>query len=128
MIFDLLLQRETFCLDLMEIFKLIESKKVQRFICATTITTIYYLVSKSFTKIKTDIIIEDLLNIFQIVEVNKEVLINALKNNGINFEDSVIYVSANFKEIELIVTRNIKSFKKSSIRILLPKEFLLIQI
>lgn len=107
---------------------MIESKKLEGYICVTTITTIYYLVSKSTTKTKADCIVEDLLSIFEIAEVNKEVLIDSLKNNGKDFEDSVIYTSASFKKIDLIITRDNKAFKKSNIKTLLPKEFLITQV
>lgn len=45
-VLDLLLQREPFCNEAKVIFELIESDKIQGYLCATTITTIYYLISK----------------------------------------------------------------------------------
>jgi predicted nucleic acid-binding protein len=49
-VLDLLLQREPFCNDVKTIFELIESNKISGYLCATSITTIYYLISKSTDK------------------------------------------------------------------------------
>ena len=123
-VLDLLLDREPFSSDAVKIFSLIESGKLDAFVCATTITTIYYLVSKSVQKSKTDMIIEDLLQLFEIAAVDKDVLTSSLKNSGKDFEDSVIYTSARFSKVDVIVTRDKKGFSNSQVLILKPKEFL----
>ncbi|CAA6802600.1 MAG: Unknown protein, partial [uncultured Sulfurovum sp.] len=40
-------------------------------------------------------IIEKLLTLFEVSAVTKEVLIEASKNNGLDYEDSVIYTASN---------------------------------
>jgi predicted nucleic acid-binding protein len=106
------------------IFLLIENNKVDGCLCAITITAIYYLIQKNTNKIKANEIIEKLLQIFNIAKIDKTVLLNSLKNNGVDFEDSVIYTSAEYCNIEAIITRNKKGFKNSNIKVLQPKEFL----
>jgi predicted nucleic acid-binding protein len=56
--------------------------------------------------------------------VNKHILTESLKNNGLDFEDSVIYTSAEYFDIDVIITRDKKGFKQSNIKVLEPKEFL----
>jgi len=123
-VLDLLLQREPFALDAMEIFSLIEFKKLNGYLCATTITTIYYLISKSLKRDQADLVVEDLLQLFNIAEVNKEILFSSLKNNGKDFEDSVLYTSAKFSGVDIIVTRDKKGFTNSNVLVQEPKEFL----
>ena len=123
-VLDLLLKREPFCNEAKEIFMMIESNKIDGFLCATSITTIYYLVSKSVNKTKADEIIEKLLQLFNIADVNKNILIKSLKNNGKDFEDSVIYTSAEYFNVDVIITRDKKGFKKSNIKVLKPNDFL----
>jgi predicted nucleic acid-binding protein len=123
-VLDLLLDREPFSGDAVKIFSLVESGELDALLCATTITTIYYLVSKSVQKSKTDMIIEDLLQLFEIATVDKDVLISSLKNSGKDFEDSVIYTSARFSKVDVIVTRDKKGFSNSKVLIQEPKEFL----
>ncbi len=123
-VLDLLLKREPFCNSAKEIFVLIENSDIDGYLCASTITTIHYLVSKSFDKAKAEKIIDDLLLIFEVTDINKLILIDAVKNCGIDFEDSVIYTSAKFCDIDIIITRDKKGFKNSSILTLQPQEFL----
>ncbi|CAA6804493.1 MAG: Unknown protein [uncultured Sulfurovum sp.] len=71
-----------------------------------------------------DEIIEKLLTLFEVSAVTKEVLIEASKNNGLDYEDSVIYTASNYSEIDIIVTRDKKGFKESKVSVLSPNEFL----
>jgi len=123
-VLDLLLNREPFSNDAVEIFSLVESKKIEAFLCATTVTTIYYLISKSLNKSQSDKVIEDLLQLFNVAKVDKDVLLASLKNNGKDFEDSVLYTSAKFENIDVLITRDKKGFTKSKVSAQEPKEFL----
>ena len=123
-VLDILLQREPFCNDAKAIFELIESNKINGYLCATSITTIYYLISKSDNKSLADIVIEQLLQLFNIADVNKNVLLKSLQNNGKDFEDSVIYTSAEYCSVDIIITRDKKGFRQSNIKVMQPKEFL----
>jgi len=123
-VLDLLLEREPFCNEAKDIFTMIESNKISGFLCATSITTIYYLINKSVEKLKADEIIEQLLQLFNIADVNKNILIKSLKNNGKDFEDSVIYTSAEYFNIDVIITRDKKGFKQSNIKVMKPNDFL----
>lgn len=123
-VLDLLLQREPFYKDALEIFSFIELKKIDGYLCATTMTTIHYLVSKTLKKNQSNKVIEDLLQLFKIAEVNKDVLLSSVKHNGIDFEDSVLYTSAKFADIDVIVSRDKKGFKKSKVLVQEPNEFL----
>jgi len=123
-VLDILLRREPFCNDAKAIFELIESNKINGYLCATSITTIYYLISKSDNKSLADIVIEQLLQLFNIADVNKNVLLKSLQNNGKDFEDSVIYTSAEYCSVDIIITRDKKGFRQSNIKVMQPKEFL----
>jgi len=123
-VLDLLMQRELFYEDAVEIFTAIELGNLDGYLCATTITTIYYLVSKNTTKKKTDEIIENLLQLFKIADIDKEVLLLSLKNSGVDFEDSVIYTSAKMFQVDMIISRDKKGFKNSKVKVKTPKEFL----
>jgi predicted nucleic acid-binding protein len=123
-VLDVLLQREPFCDDARTIFELIELNKIDGYLCATSITTIYYLISKGINKLQADEIIESLLQLFDVADVNKNILLKSLQNNGKDFEDSVIYTSAEYFDIDVIITRDKKGFKQSNIKVMQPKEFL----
>jgi hypothetical protein len=69
-------------------------------------------------------ILSGLLKIFEIVEINKTILEKSLFSNLSDYEDAVIETSAKEKNIDYIITRNIKDFKKGQIKALLPEEYL----
>lgn len=123
-VLDLLLGREPFANLAKEIFILIEQKKIDGFLVPTSITTIYYLLNRQLDKNSSNDAIKTLLELFEITKLDKEVLLNSLKNNGIDFEDSVIYTSGDFSDIDIIITRDKKGFKNSKVKVLTPAKFL----
>ena len=126
-VLDLLLGREPFANLAKEIFILIEQKKIDGFLVPTSITTIYYLLNRQLDKNSSNDAIKTLLELFEITKLDKEVLLNSLKNNGIDFEDSVIYTSGDFSDIDIIITRDKKGFKNSKVKVFTPSEFLKFQ-
>ena len=123
-VLDILLAREPFVDEAREIFLLIENHQVEGFICATTMTTIHYLISRQKNKASADEIVLNLLNLFEVALVDKQILQDASLNNGVDYEDSVIYTSAQYAQIDMIITRDKRGFKQSEISILNPKEYL----
>jgi predicted nucleic acid-binding protein len=100
-------------------------RKVKGYVCAHEITTLSYFLDKNVKdKNKTIKIISGLLKIFEIIEINKTILEKSLFSDLLDYEDAVIEISAKEKNIDYIITRNIKDFKKSQIKTLLPEEYL----
>ena len=123
-VLDILLNREKFVASAKEIFLLIENHKVEGFVCATSVTTIHYLLGRETTKKNADDVILKLLKLFEVALVDKDVLLEASLNNGVDYEDSVIYSSAQEAGIDIIITRDKRGFKNSKVSVLSPREFL----
>jgi len=123
-VLDVLLAREPFVDMAKKIFILVENKEISGYLCTTSVTTLHYLVGRSTNKKEADDIIEKLLILFEVSAVTKEVLKDASRNNGLDYEDSVIYTAAAYSEIDIIVTRDKKGFKESNVSVLTPNEFL----
>lgn len=121
-VLDFFLEREPFFDEIYKIFSAVENKKVKGFLCASSIDTIYYLISKSINKKTANEVIYKLLKIFEISEVNKNTLLDALNSDFNDFEDSIIYSSAYLNGVDYIVTRDKKGFKNSKVKILTPVE------
>jgi len=121
-VLDFFLQREPFFEEMYKIFSAVENKKIEGFLCASSIDTIHYLTSKSLNKKMADEIVYKLLKLFEIAEVNKAVLLEALNSSFNDFEDSIVYSSAYMKGIDYIVTRDKKGFKTSKVKTLTPAE------
>lgn len=61
----------------------------------------------------------------EIVGTTKKEIIQAIKNKFTDYEDSVQYSSAlTIKDLDAIITRNIKDYRNSSIAVMTPLNFL----
>ena len=123
-VLDTLLAREPFVAMAREIFILIENEEVEAYLCATSVTTIHYLMQRATNKAEADALIVTLLGLFEVAPVNKDILNDASTHNGTDYEDSVIYTAAKNVDADMIITRDNSGFKNSSISVLDPGEFL----
>ena len=118
-IIDVFAARAPFDLHAVEIFRLAAENKVKIYISAASFTTIYYLlrVQKiAYNKCMT--IIDELQKNTTAITADQTLISNSIKINFPDFEDGVQYISAkSVPKISLIVTRDKKGFKKSSIAI-----------
>ncbi len=121
-ILDVMLLREPFYRAATSLLAEVERKRIEGYIYSTTITTIYYLVSKVKGTREAKKQIGGLLQIFQVTQVDKTTLESALNSKLQDYEDSVLYESAMREGLDGIVTRNRKDFHKSKIPIFDPEE------
>lgn len=69
--------------------------------------------------------IEVLVEMTKIIGTTKKEIMQALKNNFSDYEDSIQYSSAiTIKGLDAIITRNIKDYKNSEIAVMTPLSFL----
>lgn len=92
--------------------------------CTTTITTVDYLLIKSFSRLKARESLHRLLEIFEIAPVNRSVIEEALQSKIADFEDAVLSYAGNLVGVDAIITRNTKDFQQATIKALDPIEFL----
>ncbi len=99
-----------------------ESNHIEGYLCATTITTLDYLISKTMDKNKAKLEIKKLLTIFRIAEVNSKVIELAVNSKFGDFEDAVQYYSGKCCDMAGLVTRNTKDYKSAGLPIYTPEE------
>lgn len=122
-VLDLLLDREPFSGDAARCFSRVEAGEIEGWLCASTVTTLYYLVKKSAGARKARESITLLLSLFEIAPVNKIALQGALRIPFKDFEDAVLHEAARLVNADVIVTRNTADFKHSRVLVRLPVEF-----
>lgn len=125
-ILDVLLDREPFSTEASLLLSKVENSEIIGFICATSVTTIYYLISKALERKAASQHIHSLLSLFVIAPVNRVVLENAVDSEFADFEDAVLHEAACHAGAKYLVTRNIKDFKNAKIPVFEPKEFIII--
>lgn len=124
-VIDFFTDREPHVNPASELFELNEQGQIKLYLSAVSINNIYYIVRKSLGHKKTLEVIEALVEMTDVVGTTKKEIVQALKNNFTYYEDSVQYSSAlTIKDLDVIVTRNIKDYRNSSIAVMTPLNFL----
>ena len=121
-VLDLLMDRMPFSDAAVELFSKVEDGAIIGYLCGTTITTVYFLASKTLGAARAQEEIRKLLSLFEVAPVNRLVLESALVVDFNDFEDAVIHEAACHVGADAIVTRNLKDFKKSRISVYTSEE------
>ena len=121
-VLDLLMDRMPFSDFAVKLFSTVEVGTVSGYLCGTTITTIYYLTSKTVGAPQAREEIKKLLSLFEVAPVNRHVLESALVADFNDFEDAVIHEAACHVGADALVTRNQKDFSKSRIPVYSSEE------
>jgi predicted nucleic acid-binding protein len=123
-ILDLLGERVPFFDSIAKVATLADQKKLTLIVSPLSFTTIDYVLNKYETS-------ESVLNklrkfkiICEVCEVNEETIDKALNSSFKDFEDAVQYFSALQSNCSIIITRNGKDFKHSTIPIMTAEEYL----
>ncbi|HET7360687.1 MAG TPA: PIN domain-containing protein, partial [Salinimicrobium sp.] len=117
-VIDFFTDREPHANPASELFELNEKGKVALYLSAVSINNIYYIVRKFLGHKKTLEVVEALTEMTEIIGTTKKEVIQALKNDFKDFEDSIQYSSAlTIKGLDAIITRNIKDYRNSKIAV-----------
>lgn len=123
-ILDIALKRVPHFNKALQLFKLIDQKLILGYITATTITDIYYIAKNEKGHKSAIEFITNLIEIIEVIGVDKDIIISAINSEMKDFEDAVQALAAEFNEIECLITRNKKDFAKSGQLVYTPEEFL----
>lgn len=124
-VIDFFTDREPHVNPASEIFELNEQGMLKIYLSAVSINNIYYIVRRFLGHKKTIDVIELLTEMTEIIGTTKSEIIQALKNDFSDYEDSIQYSSAlTVQGINAIITRNIKDYKNSKIAVMTPLNFL----
>lgn len=124
-IIDFFTDREPHVNPASELFELNEQGRIVLYLSAVSINNIYYIVRKFLGHKKSLEAIEALTEMTEIIGTTKKEIIQALRNNFSDFEDSLQYSSAlSIDGLDAIITRNIKDYRNSVIAVMTPLNFL----
>lgn len=124
-IIDFFTDREPFANPASELFELNEKGNVVLYLSVVSINNMYYIVRKFLGHKKTLEVVETLTEMTEIIGTTKKEAIQALRNDFKDFEDSIQYSSAlTIKDLDAIITRNLKDYKNSKIAVMTPLNFL----
>jgi len=90
-----------------------------------SLTDIYYVLRKSMRAADAKAAMQKLMDLFDVIDLNREDCLDALALPIDDFEDALILIAAHKVGAEIIVTRDAKFQKlKSSVQILSPEQFI----
>lgn len=125
-VLDVLLDRKPHSTNSAEVFRLIEEGEADGMLCATTITTLDYLLSQSMSRVEARSVLSQLLKLFEVASVNRVVIEEAVVSRMNDFEDAVLDHAAQNSGADMIITRNIKDFTRCESKVMDPKQFLVL--
>jgi len=124
-ILDFFFNRKPFSEDSAIILNMCERNHIQGFVTPVIISNTYYLLRQTAPHNKVIDKLKQLVSIIDILNMNKQIVVNALNSDFKDFEDAMQnFAAVSDGDIDVIVTRNIKDFKKSEIAVLTPESFL----
>lgn len=123
-ILDVLCNRSEFVEDSSRVWKYCEVNQIEGYISALSVPNIVYILRKELTPQKTQQLIQQILMIFEVIDLKSSDLKNAAEMLSSDFEDAVQMCCANRIKADYIVTRNIRDFKESKVPALKPSELL----
>jgi predicted nucleic acid-binding protein len=124
-IIDFLTDRKPFSREAAIILTLIEQKKLKGYVSSLTFSNLYYVLRKFESHNKIISKLDSLSKMVSILKVEEQTIKNALLSGFKDFEDSIQYFCAtDNKRVDVIITRNTKDYKNSSIPVMTPGDFL----
>ncbi len=123
-ILDIALKREPFFSASARIFSMIEYKKIRGYTSSVIISNIYYILRKIESHKSAIKFISKLRLIISILPVNDRIIELALESKFKDFEDAIQCFTAVTENVDSLITRNIKDYKSSKIKVYTPEEYL----
>ena len=123
-IIDLLAKRKDFYQEAQELFTLADEKQLSLFISALTFANTHYILSRDLNTDEARKIMMKFKTLVKTLPLEDKILDLALSSDFNDFEDAIQYYTALNNKLEIIITRNKKDFKKSTLPILTAREYL----
>ena len=124
-IIDYFYDRHPFSESASKVLNLCAYNKVVAFTSPLVVANVYYLLRKTAKHDKVIASLKGLLKYMRIINMNQKIVLKALNSDFIDFEDALQnFAAVESKHIDIIITRNVKDYKKSSLTIYTPVSFL----
>ena len=102
----------------------VETGRVNGYVAAHSITTLFYLIQKGKSPADARATITNLLQLIKILSVDQNTIEQALNLNFRDFEDAVQMITAVQNKVDLLITRNVKDYQPALLPVMQPVDFL----
>jgi len=121
---DVLQRREPHFAASVQVLALAETHRIEAFVAAHSLTTLFYLIAKDLSAAKARIILSELLRFLAVAAIDQDAVEEALKLPYPDFEDALQMVAATEVGAEYLITRDAAGYKAGPLRALQPAELL----
>lgn len=124
-ILDFFFDRQPFSVYSAKVIGLCETRKVMGFVTPVIYSNVYYILRQTARHEKVIESLRQLMIITDVLAMDKDVVTNALNSGFKDFEDSLQnFAAMKHGAIDVILTRNLKDYKKSEIAVLTPEMYI----
>ncbi|MGK2862494.1 MAG: type II toxin-antitoxin system VapC family toxin, partial [Chitinophagaceae bacterium] len=122
-VLDLLAKRDSFFLEAQKLFSLADKKQISLFVSSLTFANTYYVLFQSLKFENARKILRKFKVLVQVLPIDDKIIDLSLDSEFKDFEEAIQYYTVIENNLDLIVTRNLKDFKKSEIPVLTAKDY-----
>ena len=122
---DFLFRRHDFYELSNRVINLCEENKIKGYVTTSILMDLHYIIqNKVHSKDDADMAIEEILKVFEVIDVTKNDILLTVKKHSKDFEDAVIEECSIRNKMDYIITRNVKDFRNSDIDAIEPKKII----
>jgi predicted nucleic acid-binding protein len=113
--------------DAIKLINLVEADEYKGYTSTVIFTNTYYIQKKLKDHNTSINFLKKLRLILTVLNVDDKIIQKALESGFNDFEDAVQYFTAVENKMDYIITRNIEDYKKSTIKVYTPSQYLKIK-
>ena len=122
---DILLQREPFYVFGQNLLNKGENKEIEISTSALVIANIYYIIAKALGRTEAIDKAKTLMKILKVLPLDEDCITLAMYSNFSDIEDAMQHFMAMQNQCDVIITRNLKHYKKSLLPVLSAEQYLI---
>ncbi len=121
---DVLLNREPFHSTAEKLFSLAALDKIKVYVSALTFANAEHLLRVQYKVDGSRKILSSFKPVVHVLPMNEKIIELALASDFSDFEDAIQHSTATEHNIRILITRNIRDYRKATIEVMSPESFL----
>ncbi|HLF65673.1 MAG TPA: PIN domain-containing protein [Saprospiraceae bacterium] len=121
---DLLSARKPFNANAERLFTLADLKQIRIYVSALSFANIDYILRSQYKRDDSRRILAKFKTLVSVLPVGESEIARAIASEFADFEDAIQYYTAVEHKIPVLITRNVRDYRKSEIQVMRPEAFL----